>query len=368
MGRKTTTAKQKRPRSRRGVTVTLRDIAAEVGVSVAAVSYVINGRDEEVAEETRKRILEVVHKYDYQPNLLMRAVRTQRTNVVGVLVPSFGTTFFPQIIDSIERELAGGGYHAVMCQTHTRDDVTEENLRVLRERRVDGVIAVPTHGQTSIYRRIVKAGVPVVFIDSHLSSLPVPSVQSDDVLGAQLVVRHLIAKGHRRIATMRMPDALLHGTAKARFDGYSLALQEAGVPFVKKRVIAVDSGYGVAEGYTATQALLNEGSSTALFAPMDMAALGALRAASDVGVSVPDDFAIVGYCNQEAGMYTTPRLTTVDQKPEAIGLAAVKRLLGMIEEGTTPRPKHLKVEPELLVRESSPQTGEIASSDLTEIP
>jgi LacI family transcriptional regulator len=332
--------------------VSMRDIAEEVGVSVAAVSYAVNERQGLISDETRDRILQTAKRMDYQPNRLMQAVRTSRTDVIGVLIPSFQTTFFPEIIDGIERALAESGYHAVMCQTHSSNELTEENLAVLRQRRVDGLIVVPKFDQSLTYKKIEEARIKTVFVDAYLEDIWIPSVQSDDLTGSQQAVRHLIDHGHRRIATMRQPDGLLHGGMRARFEGYCRALTEAGIPFDEELVSLVEPGPNTEEGYEAAKHIIRREDVTAVFAPSDMGALGVMKAAREAGMSLPDDLAIAGYCNQNAGLFTTPTLTTVDQKPGKIGRAAVERLLAMIEGKEDKYPLHHFIQPELIIRES----------------
>lgn len=333
--------------------VSMRDVAREAGVSVAAVSYAVNNRPGLLGEETRTRILDVARALDYQPNLLMKAVRTQRSEVVGVIVPSFQSTFFPQIISGIESALVGSGYHAVMCQCHSDDALTAETLAMLRQRRVDGLIVTPAPHQHGLYRTIGEAGIATVFIDAHFPDLDIPSIQSDDEFGACLAVRHLIQAGHRRIATVHQPESMLFSGMRARFLGYRRALKKAGIPFDEGLVRIVDPAATVEQGYKAGLDLLRETDATAVFSPSDLGAIGVLRAARERGRSVPDDLAVVGYGNQDSGAYTTPSLTTVDQKPQDIGRLSVARLMTMVDGGKGGEPRHVFVKPDLLVRDSS---------------
>ncbi len=332
--------------------VSMRDIARAVGVSVAAVSYALNDREGLISDETRRKILETAKRLDYQPNQLMKAVRTNRTEVIGVLVPSFQTTFFPAIVDAVERALSYRGYHAVMCQTHTDNKVTAENLDMLRQRRVDGLITTPKFDQAPLYQKLVEAGMKIVFIDAHLPELPIPSVQSNDERGSYLAVKHLISRGHRSIATFHQPEETLFGNMRARFSGYCRALKEAGIPLPEELIGIVDPGPNVEPGFQIAKRLLASKRATAFFSPSDKGALGVMRAAHKMGLSIPNDLAVIGYCNQEAGEYTTPRLSTVDQKPGEIGRIAVERLLNMIDGQPDPLPLRHFVEPELLLRES----------------
>ncbi len=331
----------------------MRDVAAAAGVSVATVSHAVNGRAGLMTDATRDRVLAVAERLNYQPNLLMKAVRTRQSNVIGVMIPSFQSTFFPQIADSIERALRERGYHAVMCQTQNSNGVTAENLTMLGQRRVDGLIVTPKFDQASLYRPIFEAGMKTVFVDAYLQEMDIPSVQSDDTLGSYLAVQHLIENGHRRIATMHLPEASLCGGMRARFEGYCRALTEAGIAVDDKLIRIIEAGSAVDQGHKLGLDLLKNTDVTAVFLPSDFNALGVMRAAREVGQAIPDDLAVVGYNNQEAGQYTTPPLTTVDQKPQRIGQLAVERLMAMIHGTPDPRPLHKLIEPELLVRGSS---------------
>lgn len=333
--------------------VSMRDIARETGVSVATVSYVVNGREDKVGEATREKILEVIRRRDYQPNQLMRAVRTRRSRVIGVLVPSFRTTFFPAIIDAIESALAARGYHAVMCQNHSDIELTRTILPMMRQRRVDGLIAVPRYDEGGLYARLLESGIKMVFIDAFYPDLPVPSVMSDDLLGARLAMRHLLDRGHRRIATLRLADEFLFGDLKTRFEGYRRELAASGIPLEPELVQLLEADSSHQAACLAIRDLVLDNQVSACFLPSDGAALELMRLMHLAGRIIPRDLAVVGYSNQDAGTYTTPTLSTVDQRPDAIGRLAVDIVLQQIESGSAPQFHRHLVKPRLLVRESS---------------
>ena len=333
--------------------VSMRDIAREAGVSVATVSYVVNGREDKVGETTRKKVLAIISRRDYQPNQLMRAVRTRRSHVVGILVPSFRTTFFPAIIDAIESTLADRGYHAVMCQNHSDVAMTRDILSMMRQRRVDGLIAVPRYDEAGLYAKSLESGMNIVFVGASYPHLPIPSVEPDDLLGSCLVMRHLLDRGHRRIATMRHGDDFLFGGFKDRFEGYCRELAAAGIPLATELVGIMGSGSLRQEACLAIRDLLLDNRASAFFAPSDNDALEIMRLAHEAGRAIPRDFAVVGYGNQAAGVHTTPTLSTVDQRPDIVGRLAVDIVLQQIESGSPSQFQRHLVEPRLLTRESS---------------
>jgi len=231
----------------------------------------------------------------YEQNALMRAMRTRCSRVIGVLVPDLCTGFFPDVVNGIERAADEAGYEIVVCQTHMRQDATERRVAMLRERRVDGIIAMPISVNFKVYERLCASGQNLVFIDRDIEGLPVPAVLSDDVEGADRAVSHLIRLGRRRIATFVLPWDILPARRQLRFEGYRQALQRAGLP-------------------------LDD----------------ALVAELVEGATVQD---------------LTPRLTTVDQRPELIGRTAAGLILDRLD-GKPVEPGIRWIETELIVRES----------------
>ena len=329
----------------------LRDVAAAAGVSVAAASYALNERPGEVGHQARARILAAARRLDYHPNGLMRAVRTRRTRVIGVLVPSIQSGFFPAIIDGIEGVASAAGCQIVICQTNMQPDRTAREIAMLRERRVDGFIATPMFRDNTVYERLGHADQNLVLIDYDLKGVPIPAVRSDDLRGADLAVSHLIRLGRRRIATLLHPRADFPARLQLRFQGYRQALRRAGIAFDPQ--LALEVGWEITEGEELVRRLLRERIDfDAVFAPSDMAAIGAMLALREAGRRVPDDVAVVGYCNLREGQHLTPPLTTVNQHPELIGRTAAQLILDRIAGKAPETAKVHWIEPELIVRES----------------
>lgn len=328
--------------------VTIESIARELGVSRSAVSHVLNGRGHKVSPETRQRVLDLARRYDYQPNALVRAIQTKRSHSIAVLVPELWVSFFSSVVSAIEVAAEERGYQVLVGQTHSSHERAEKQIRLLRQKRVDGLIVSPHPGAMAFYSQLKAAGFPMVFVDSRVPGSGIPCVHSDDVLGATLAVRHLIGLGHTRIATFRVPadqQSLPYGD---RLTGYTAALSEAALP--------LDSGW-VAEAsnplsvHAAASALLPRGV-TALFTPNDLMALYAMEAIKAAGRRVPQDLAVMGYANLSEGAYYTPRLSTVDQKTEDIGRRAAMVLIDRIEQPELTPPMESLTVPELVIRES----------------
>jgi DNA-binding LacI/PurR family transcriptional regulator len=328
--------------------ITTTEIARQAGVSRAAVSYVIHDRRDQVSAETRRRVMKIVREHDYHPNALVQALRRKRTGVAGVLVPGLYVSFFAEIVDAMEVAARTRGWRVVICQTHGQPDHLEQEITKLRELRVDGFIVCPLQSQRAYYKRLVKAGVKMVFLDDAVPNVGVPYVDSDDVCGGRLATEHLLGLGHRRIACLRLSAPAL---PNCRFAGYRAALSDAGVAFDERLVTELDQG-NYETGFGATGRLLAGASFTALVAPNDVMAIAAIDALRQAGRRVPDDVSVVGYANLREASYCRPKLTTVSQETGAIGREAANRLLDLIEErpvGT----EDVLVKPRLIVREST---------------
>ena len=328
---------------------TLSDIARELGISKMTVSRAINNHPE-ISPETRERVLETAQRMNYRPNQHARALTTNRSYLLGVVVPDLMHSYFAEICRGIEAVARPLGYQNLICNTD--EDATKEmgEIEALLP-RTDGLILASSLApeETKFYRRIMKEGAKVVLIDRRLEGLRCPTVTTDDVQVGILGTEHLIRLGHRRIGHLRGTVA---STAAERFEGYKQALVKHRLP-VSESLIH-DCGFTERDGYEAMSAWLREGTAPpAIFAANDPAAIGAMSAITNAGLKIPDDVAIVGGGNIHYGDMLRVPLTTVAWSTMEMGQAAAHLLLEMIDggrKGGTNR--RVIVEPELVVRES----------------
>ncbi len=338
--------------------VTLQQIADEAGVSRVVVSRVLNARPVRVGEATRRRILGLVERHGYQPNGLVKALRSKRTQALGVLLPSVEYSFFPRLLNGIEQAASARGWQVLMCQTHSRPEILANEVDMLRQRRVDGLLLTPHPESGVLLRRLLAAGQKLVFVDDTIAGLPVACAKSDDVAGVRQAVAHLLRLGRRRIAFVGWPAGVTPNS-DARRQGYLAALAAQGLAADQNLVL--DSPIcGPREAGELIRGLLAGGIAfDAVFAVTDMAAIGALQALREAGLRTPQDVAVVGYGNLREGAYMSPALTTVDQQPDATGRRAVDLLLDAIEADCQPVPETLLAAPELIVRASCGAASEI---------
>ena len=335
---------------RRGVSATILDVAGRARVSAATVSRVMTGSAHSVNEDTRRRVLAAARDLGYLPNMLARSLLKRETSAIGVLVPDVSNPYYAIILRGIE-DAAGRARRAViLCNTDRRHDKQQTYLQTLLERRVDGlIIAGGTFRKQDLVR--VKTMLPVVMIGRH--EVPFPSVRVDNVEAAMVASRHLIDLGHRRIACLAGPPTSL--TAGDRLLGYRRALREAGVePRPEDAVTAEFSLDGGRLGIARLFARVDP--PTAVVASSDQMAVGALRALSEAGLSVPGDVSVVGFDDSPLASFTIPALTSIAIPMYEIGRHAMDLLLRCLKGE---RGDSVVLPAELRVRESTapPRAG-----------
>lgn len=341
---------------------TLSDIAREAGVSEMTVSRAINNRSK-ISSETRERVLEVARRLNYKPNRHARALKTNLSHTIGIVVPDLMHSFFAEISMGIESFARSAGYHNLICNTEEDVAIEMSEVEALLT-HTDGLIittALPPT-ETKFYRRIIKEGAKVVLIDRYLEGLGCPVIKTDDTLAGRLGTEHLIKLGHRRIGHLYGP-----GTSNAvdRLEGYKQALKNNMVAFDASLVRGCVYPYELS-GYEVMGAWIKEGNiPTAIFTYNDPTAFGAMRAVEDAGLCVPDDMAIVGCGKIRQGDLLRVPLTTVSWTPKEIGLAAADQLIKLItgESGSAKTARQTIFRPELDVRGSC---GAVSASILNQ--
>jgi LacI family repressor for deo operon, udp, cdd, tsx, nupC, and nupG len=309
---------------------TIRDVAAAAGVSYQTVSRVINERPD-VADGTRRRVLEVIEQLDYQPSAVARGLASRKTHTLGLITQDFSDYFFTQVIVGAEAEARRHGYYFILGSTERNPDDEPEYLRLLAEREVDGILfARPsTEGDPQHVRWLIGRNTPLVTTSYSIPGEALMVVDVDNVDGGRQAAECLIEAGHKEIGMIAGPPAWKSVQDRSR--GCAMALQAAGLALAPARIEHGDWSYG--GGYWAMRRLLERGTRlTALFAHNDRMAIGAMRALREAQVDIPDDVALVGYDDTPPASYSYPPLTTVHQPMQEVGTVAVQLLLQMIED------------------------------------
>jgi LacI family transcriptional regulator len=303
-----------------------------------------------VSERTRRRVRRVIDEQGFRPNLAARALVTQRTKILSVVIPqalsaTFTDPYFPALLQSITVEANRCDYAVMLWVGNNAGEEDRFADRILNHTLFDGVLVASAVDGDPILHRLAEAGFPFVLIGpGQLDSLN--NVDVDNRHGAYLAVSHLIRLGYQRIGTITGP--LNMGAARDRLNGYRMALQEAGRPF--DETLLVEGNFDEASGYRAMQILLECGVD-AVFAASDIMAQGALYALNDCGRRVPGDVALVGYDDLPLATSMLPALTTVRQPIAQLGTLATQTLIGLLNETLTV-PHSVLLAAELVIRDS----------------
>lgn len=327
--------------------VSITDVAKAAGFSIATVSRVLNGIDYPLAEETRLKVLEVAKQLGYRPNLIARSLRMEQTHTVGIIVQNILSPFIPPIIRGIQDRLREYDYLCITLNSDYELAAEIDAIERLGMRQIDGIIFVESHIRSSdeVTALINK---PHLFVHRLFNSLGVNSIVPDDRYGARLAVQHLVQLGHRRIAFINGPDEW--DATINRLAGYRDGLEAAGIEFDSALVYQGD--WQVQSGYVLGQQLLSlRERPSAVFAANDLMALGVIYAAQEMGLSVPNDLALVGYDDRDFTGYVRPALTTIQMPCEKMGQIAADALLRLIK-GEIEVVEPTLVQGELVVRQS----------------
>ncbi|HXE22865.1 MAG TPA: substrate-binding domain-containing protein [Rhodoferax sp.] len=327
---------------------TIKDVALRAGVSVSTVSHVVNGT-RKISTSTHERVDEAIRELAYVPSAVARSLKSNTTRTLGMLIPNSSNPYFAEIVRMVEDRCFGAGYTLLLCNTDDEPQRQGIYLKVLAERRIDGLIVVSTGGDESLPMMLAGLRIPIVLLDREISNQACDLVETAHMQGGLLATRHLVSLGHRRIACIGGPASL--APSEQRIAGWRLGLAEAGLNVHTN--LLWQGGFTSQGGYEAMHAMLRiEPTPTAVFVCNDLMAIGALRAAHENGIRVPDALSVVGFDDIELSGFTSPPLTTVAQPKQRMGALAVDMLLERIE-GRRHDARKVVLQPELRVRGST---------------
>lgn len=330
------------------MSITIRDVAAAAGVSVATVSRVANGATNAypVRPKTRERVLEAIAALGYRPNDNARGLLSKKSGLIGLVVPDISNTYYPEVSRGIEDVANGHGYKLMFCSTDRLIDRASAYIEALLLKRVDGLVIVGGGDEIQLTAATVATyDTKVVFIGRPSASFS--TVRIDNIGAARDATGHLLGLGHSRIGFISA--ATSSNTVPERRRGYREALEAQGIKFDSD--LAVNGGFTEAGGYSAARRLLElEHRPSAIFAANDRMALGAMAAVSDLGLRVPEDVAIVGFDDVPMSGYLRPSLTTVSVSAQELGARAMEVLLKDING--RPALRRVRVKTRLVVRDS----------------
>jgi LacI family transcriptional regulator len=326
----------------------MRDVAEHAGVSVTTVSHVIN-ETRPVSDALRERVLAAVDELGYQPNVLARSLRRGETHTIGMIVPDSANPFFAEVARGVEDTSFEQGYSVILCNSD--GDLDKELLyaNVLAEKRVDGILFVAAGVSTEHIRDLQSRRMPLVVVDREIPGAAVDSVLTHNCHGGRLATRHLLELGHRRIGCITGPSDVT--PSAERVTGYRQVLDGDGIPVDEALIVKGDFQYE--SGYQAAcQLLAMDDPTTAIFACNDLMAVGATRAALEMGWKVPTGLSVVGFDDVRLASFANPPLTTIVQPKYEMGVVAATMLLERMRD-LDMSPRRRVLDTSLLIRQST---------------
>ncbi|MNO19374.1 Catabolite control protein A [compost metagenome] len=328
---------------------TIIDVARLAGVSKTTVSRVINNYPH-ISADKKEQVLKAMEQLGFTPNLSARRLRGQLATTIAVVVPKIVNPFFSYLVDAIEQVGYRNGYQTLICQTNEDKDKELAYLNLLKTKQADGMIMTSIENAWEDIKPFTQYG-PIVLCNEYISKLDVPMIRVDQYQGTYIGVKHLIERGHRKIAYCTGGLFTEAGKDRDRNRGYQKALEEAGIP-VNPNYILVDK-HTIEDGKNVMRLILEmKDRPTAVFTGSDEIAGGLMMAAKQAGLSVPGDLAILGFDDQPIAEVLDPGLTTIRQPIEQMGQKAGEILLSILNQENTESAVH-ELPVELIIRKST---------------
>jgi len=302
----------------------LKDIAAELNLSVSTVSRAINNTGR-ISEETRRMVMDTARKHNYFPNRIAQSLRRKKTNIVGLIVPDIGD-YFSQVIRGTESELSANGYSMILADSH-EDPLKEANyIKLMHQSQVDGLILATVSEDFRWVQTYQADNIPVIFFDNEPYDLQCHKVVLNNIKATEIAVDHLVSLGHKDIALIC--GNVKESTAKFRRDGFIKAMKKHNIEInynlIKEGLYYFDAGYS-----SMKELLLNRSKHpfTAVIASTYMMSCSAIHAIKDYGLSYPEDLSFIGFDMEDFDRLFSPSITSVLQPGKQIGKLLVYKLL-----------------------------------------
>ncbi len=341
----------------------IKDVARRAGVSIATVSNVMNKR-KPVSAELEVKVWKAVQDLNYEVNPVGRGLKSNRTNQIGVIVPSFSQVYFPAILQGIHEAAMKYGYTVSVYETNGNVENEKKYVKFIENSWMDGIIlASYANIENKSEREYIwslsdigtdKKKIPVVSLENILGP-SIDAVIVENKKAAETAMGHLLSLGHNEILHIGAPQKFNIG--KLRMEGYKNALEEAGIRFDSDKVCEGD--FSPVSGYNCMKVLLERSIPfTAVFAANDQMAIGAMRALLDKGISIPEDVAVIGLDNNFPSTLVVPSLSSVNFPKFDMGYKAIELLSQRISEPEPEKRSVIVLDTELVVRKSTSHDGD----------
>ncbi|MED4227997.1 LacI family DNA-binding transcriptional regulator [Neobacillus cucumis] len=328
---------------------TISDVAKLSGLSKTTVSRVINNHPY-VSNEKKEKVLRAMQELGYSPNPAARMLRGQLSTTIGVIVPRLINPFFSYLVNSIEQTAYKKGYQVLICQSNEDSEKELAFLNLLKTKQVDGIIMTAIENDWNRLEQYTEFG-PILLCNEYVNNLDVPVIRVDQCKGTYIGVKHLINKGHKKIAYCTGGLFNEQGKDKDRNQGYQRAIKEAGIEINPKWIFV--NKHSIEDGKQVLRQILEmDDRPTAIFTGSDEIAGGLLIEAKEHGLNIPNDIAIIGFDDQPLAEMLDPKLTTIRQPVDQIGEKAVEVLLELLNNPEMTI-NHFELPVELVVRKST---------------
>lgn len=309
--------------------VSIKDIAQVTGYSVATISRYLNNSGY-VSQKAACSIEKAINDYHYKPNYIARNLVTQKSNTVGLLIPSINNPFLMDFVEGVEEESSKTGYNIFLC--HSRDDAETESryLKLLLERRVDGIILFPVSAKNPFYNE-VSHSIPMLSVIRKIEGAGIASIILDDYNGGYRIAEYIIQKGHRKIAFINGTQNL--STGRERWRGTKAAADDYGLEIDDNLVVFVN--FSIQNAYTETMRILKGSRPTAVCAAGQLLSLGAMKAIKELGLCIPADISLIAFDGIDGTYYENfiePKITANKNEYKEMGKIAFIMMIDEIEE------------------------------------
>ncbi len=329
--------------------ITIKDIAKKAKVSAITVSRALNDK-QDINPNTKKKILKIANDLGYFPNMLARSLKSKKSKTLGVILRDISDSFYAEMLQGISLEANAEGYQIILSIS-SRSGVDLElefrTLKTLLEKQVDGLLIIPEHEDAAFFSYLQQIHTPFVLLNRIPKGIACDYVATDQMEGSRLALNHFIKSGKKDIAYLvRRPSS---GAVRTRISACEKTLQAHGLPKNLIRVVECDDN--LASAYEQTLSTLQRFPSVdGIYAWDDVMAMGAIKAAIELGYKIPQDIGIIGYDDIELAKFFNPALTTIRQNIQQIGKTAAEILIEKINNGILFTEKHVILKPELVVR------------------
>jgi LacI family transcriptional regulator len=331
--------------------ITIKDIAKKLNISIATVSRAFNDKND-ISATTKNLILKTAKEMGYRPNPMAKKLMQKRSLTIGIVVPEFLNSFFPEVIIGAQEILFEKGYQVLITQSNENFETELKNIQALEDSMVDGIIISQTSETKNVeyYQNLINTGFPIVFFNRVCDEITASKILFNDYKWAFFATEHLINQGCRNIYHLKGKESL--SLSNDRMKGYMDAHAKHKLTLAKEQIIP--TGFGIEDGKRVANAIIDNGKiPDAIFASNDPSAIGAMQVFKKRGYKIPEDIAFVGFTESRMGAIIEPPLTSVLQPAKEIGREAAKILIEQIENPVTFKTQTIVLNGQLNIRESS---------------